>query len=246
MHILDAKRAALIGSGMILALGTDSVRAGVTPGAAYSDITTSTGSTIDNGSGTTLGGTFIYTNMIADDLNLVSGGSVAQFTADIVNGNSTSVTFQPVYAFYSPNGTGGGPGTLLAEIFTPAITMSAGQDRHLTTTLAPGELVVPSGTLWAGQIFTNGTSSTTMAQLDLIGQGTFNPPDVGSSLDRYFLGSSTNAPFTGSNPSGTITNFGGSPVANFGWEIVVPEPSSVGVGAILLTGMSLRRRRRQI
>ena len=185
--------------------------------------------------------------MIADDLNLTGGGAVTQFTVDIVNGNSSAVTFQPVFPFYENNGSSGGPGTILGDIFTPDITFSAGENELVTFDVAGIGLVVPSATIWAGLVFSNsGTPATTAAELALLGQGTYNPPDVGSSLDRYFLGSSTNAPFNGSNPSGSITNFGGSPVANFGWEIVVPEPSSAVVGAIIFAGMTLRRRRRHI
>jgi hypothetical protein len=243
MQLLDGKRAALLGVNIGLGLSA-AAGAGVTPGAVYSDITTSTGTVLHNGGGTELGGVVTYTNMIADDLNLTGGGAVTQFTADIVNGNLTAVTFQPVFPFYENNGSSGGPGTILGDIFTPDITFSAGENELVTFDVAGIGLVVPSATIWAGLVFSNsGTPTTTAAELALLGQGTYNPPDVGSSLDRYFLGSSTNAPFTGSNPSGSITNFGGTPLANFGWEIVVPEPSASSAAMVILSGLLFARRR---
>jgi hypothetical protein len=244
MHIRKSKPAALFSAMSILAMGAEAGWAGVTPGAVYSNLTTATGSE-DNGGGTTLGGVARYTNMIADDLDLIGGGSVAQFTVDIVNNNSSTVTFQPVFPFYSPNGTGGGPGTEVSALFTPAITMTAGENEDVTIDLGAGELTVSPGIIWAGLVFSNaGTLSITAAQLALLGQGTFNPPDVGSSQDRYFLGSSSGAPFDTNDPSGSITSFGGSPVANFGWEIVVPEPSSSGLALAIICGSAQRRRRK--
>ncbi|MBN2447313.1 MAG: PEP-CTERM sorting domain-containing protein [Phycisphaerae bacterium] len=72
------------------------------------------------------------------------------------------------------------------------------------------------------------TISDIQGGAERVGQILFNPPTIGSSTDDFYR-------------DGAWYWFGGSPVANFGWEIgVVPEPT-----ALLLLGLAglLARRR---
>jgi hypothetical protein len=76
----------------------------------------------------------------------------------------------------------------------------------------------------------NGTTGATLAQLNNLGQGVFNPPTVGISDDVFFRSTAAGVP--GDFPGGNQQNFGGppNPVANLGWQIqvaAVPEPGTL-------------------
>ncbi len=77
-------------------------------------------------------------------------------------------------------------------------------------------------TIWCGITFDNDTGATgaTLAQMDLLGQGNYDPVIVGSSTDLLFQTTAAGS-FVGNSPAGSRVNFGGSPVANFGWELIV-------------------------
>ena len=94
--------------------------------------------------------------------------------------------------------------------------------------LPPASMNMPGGTFWAGVTFdnNNGTTGMTAAQLDNMGQGLFDPPDVGTSADLAFITNAAGSFFTISNPAGALFNLGGQPAANFGWEFVVEKPVS--------------------
>jgi hypothetical protein len=108
-----------------------------------------------------------------------------------------------------------------------------------------GSFVVPAGgTFFAGVYFDDngGTTGATAAQLNLLGQGVFAPPTVGSSQDSFFQ---TTGAGGGANPAGSFANFGGNPTADFGWAfsgtLATPEP---GTGLLLLlAGVPLAWRR---
>lgn len=221
----------------------------------YNNTTNFTGQAVTQGGATTANGN--VTNMFADDLMLIAGAvgqSVTQFSFSVYNSDPTvDISARARVRFFATDGSGGGPGTLLAAIsFNPfsfthnqVTTLSTGPLGALSFTLPAS-----STTIWAGVFFDNaGGATATTAQLNELGQGFFNPPTVGSSQDRYFATSGGGVP--GANPAGTITNFGGAPVANFGWQIqtaAVPEPSSLalaafgGVGLLLSARRVLRRR----
>ena len=87
-----------------------------------------------------------------------------------------------------------------------------------------------SSAIWAGIAFDNnsGTTGATAAQLDNLALGIFSPAVVGTSTDQYFV--TTNAgSFASDNPVGTLTNFGGPPPADFGWEILTAQDVNLSI-----------------
>jgi hypothetical protein len=221
-----------------------------TPGASYSNIDTFTGSAFSNGGAANQAGNSI-TRMVADDISFalpyLAGQSFSQFTFSVTNLNTVAVSARPRVRFWLADGAGGGPGTYYSGIgYTfNAISFGANSVGLFTGTIGPGFLQpAPGQTLWAGITFDNNTGATgaTIAQLNNLGQGIFNPPAVGSSADAFFQTTAAGSFFGTNNPAGTLTNFGGNPVGNFGWEFVVPAPGSVAL--LGLGGLVASRRRR--
>jgi hypothetical protein len=64
----------------------------------------------------------------------------------------------------------------------------------------------------------------TAAQLNLMGQGVFDAPTIGSSADVFWITTAAGSFFAPNNPVGSLSNLGGNPVANFGWEFSVDAP----------------------
>jgi hypothetical protein len=100
--------------------------------------------------------------------------------------------------------------------------------------------------VWAGVFFDNvGATATTFTELNNLGLGVFNPPDVGSSLDRdFFSGTNAGNPYN-ANPAGSIrvSPLAANPVANYGFELVaVPEPTAMALLAVGAVGLVRRRR----
>lgn len=89
--------------------------------------------------------------------------------------------------------------------------------------------------LCAGFTFDNvgTTTGATDTELGDFGQGLFAPVDLGSSTDTLFETTAAGSFFPTSNPAGETATFGGSPVANMGWELVV------GTLPVELTGFSV-------
>jgi hypothetical protein len=218
----------------------------------YSNVTSFTGSGFANGLAT-LNGANVQTALVADDINVGTsngGGLVSSFTFSVGNFNTTAVSFRPLVRFFAANGTGTGPGTLLNGYNFNAVTLNANSVSTLTFTPAGGAFVIPSnGIFWAAITFDNNSGATgaSLAQMQNIGQGLFNPPTIGSSQDAFFQSTASGA-FTASNPSGGFFNFGGSPVGNFGWtvSIAAPEPGTIAlflVGGVGLVASVARRRK---
>lgn len=181
------------------------------------------------------------TRFVADDITPIAGAgqSVSQFTLSVANLNNVAVTARPRIRFFMPDGPGMAPGTGVATLnFPPATFQASSISLIVSGALSPGQFVIPSSSFfWAGVVFDDngGTTGATQAQLNLLGQGTFNPPTVGSSFDIFFL--STAAGLPGDFPAGNLQNFSGNPVANFGWQfqiVAVPEPGTL----LLLFGPS--------
>ena len=221
----------------------------------YDNTATFSGSGVTNGGVTAGAGTTRYTYMVADDLsydplNALTPVNLFKFT--VANFNTSSLSIAPTINFYNNDGTAGGPGTLIASFNFNNVSVAAGSVSLFTYSvpLTQQFLLPVTGTVWAGIYFSS--STLTAAMMNNAGQGTYNPPSVGSSMDEDFVSSGV-GPFTTSNPAGTIRTspYSGSPVASYGWHIetlaVVPEPSTValmGGASILGASFYLRRRNR--
>lgn len=202
----------------------------------YSNITTFSGAGFAAGGATEVSGNDT-TKMIADDITVAAGdGGVAVngFAFSVANFNTSVVTAQPVVEFFDNDGPGGSPGTILAALAFNPIPFAAGVVQVFS--FSGSSFVVPAGgTFFAGIFFddNSGATGATAAQLNLLGQGDFAPPTVGSSQDSFF--ESTGAGATISNPAGAFANFSGNPVGDFGWSfsdaLSTPEP---GTGLLLL------------
>jgi hypothetical protein len=224
-----------------------------TPGASYSNIDTFSGQSFSNGGAAVQSGNTI-TRMAMDDLTFalpyLAGQNISSFTFSVTNLNTVAVSARPRVRFWLADGAGGAPGTYYSSpnpigYTFNAISFGANSVGLFTGTVGPGFLQPAAGqTLWAGITFDNNTGATgaTAAQLNNLGQGIFGPPVVGSSQDAFFHTTAAGSFFAPNNPAGAITNFGGNPVANFGWEFNVPTPGSIallGMGGLL----AARRRR---
>lgn len=234
-------------------LGEASFGERATPGASYSNRDTYTGSAFANGGAELQAGNTI-TRMVMDDLSFglpyLAGQNITSFTFSVANLNTVAVSARPRIRFWVGDAAGGAPGTYYSSPAAVgytfnAISFGANSVGLFTATIGPGFLQPAAGqVLWAGITFDNNTGATgaTAAQLNNLGQGIFGPPVVGSSADAMFVTTAAGAFFPTNNPAGAITNFGGNPVANFGWEFNVPTPGSLallGMGGLL----GARRRR---
>lgn len=210
----------------------------VTPGATYSDVTTFSGQGYAAGGGAAVSG-LATAKYISEEIHMVAAQpGVIQFTFSIANFNATAVTARPRVRFHQLDNAGGTTtGTYITGFsFTP-FSIPTGVSLWTGTTSA---FSLPQD-FSMGITFDNSTvSATTQAQINQLGVGVFNPPDVGSSPDLAFQTTSASVGNVSGAPGGTF-NFSGSPAANFGWEIV-PAPSSMAL--LGLGGVIAGRRRR--
>lgn len=227
--------------------------------------TTTLKSAFENG-GATAGN--MVTDLVADDLNPVAGSAgkaVTQFTFSVFNGATVNVLAAVHVRFYDDFGTDAngfvtdGPGTYLGGVDYLPTTFTAGNVSLFTYTAAPGTAVftIPKdNSLWAGVTFDANSATTSAANLNMLGQGLFNPPTVGGSDNMFFISDNPGL-FASSNPAGSPDySFGpGGPVANFGWKLQIatpaaaPEPSSfaaLGVGVLGLGLLGLRAYKRRL
>ena len=224
-----------------------------TPGASYSNIDTFTGSGFSHGGAAVLSGNTI-TRMVMDDLTFalpyLAGQNISSFTFSVTNLNTVAVSARPRVRFWLGDAAGGAPGTYYASpgaigYTFNAISFGANSVGLFTGAIAPAFLQPAAGqVLWAGITFDNnvGATGATIAQMNNLGQGIFGPPVVGSSQDAMFHTAAAGSFFNTANPAGAITNFGGNPVANFGWEFNVPAPGSIAL--LGMGGLLVARRRR--
>ncbi len=208
----------------------------VDPLAIYSNVTGFSGMAFAQGAAS--GG---ITRLVMDDLTFTTNPGVSNVTTlrfSVANLNATSQSVRARVRFWNANGASlgaglanapgtyyapGGAGTEVGFSFNP-FTFSPGVTT-LTGNIAPG-FAVPAGTtttMWAGITFDNvgTTTGATDTELSNFGQAMFNPVDLGSSTNTLFETTAAGSFFTVSNPAGAALNFGGSPVANDGWEFVV-------------------------
>ncbi|MBS1735308.1 MAG: T9SS type A sorting domain-containing protein [Bacteroidetes bacterium] len=199
----------------------------VDPNALYSNVTTFSGSAYPNGGATLVSGNTI-TTLVADSLGLIGTNpfSVGQFKFAIGNLNAVDVSARPRIRFYANDGTNGGPGTYITGFSFNPITFTASSIQVYTGNVAP--FAITTQAIWAGITFDDNTGATgiTADQLNNLGMGLFNPTDVGTSTDDFFQTDAAGS-FLSNNPAGKTYGFGGSPVANFGWEIVSSIPLPV-------------------
>ena len=219
---------------------------------AYSDTTNATGFGYNNGLATTGDNA---TRLVADDLYPIVGGQgygLTSFTFSVVNFNAVAVHANADVEFFS--GSASAPSTLLYSVVIDLGTLAANSafaETRSTTDAAPF-FTLPSvgSTLWAGVAFDNNGGATgyaTSAQLASLGQLIYAPPTIGSSMNFFFQ---STGDFTGpgSNPPGGLLFFGGSPPADFFWQLTssVPEPSSLilfgRIGLFLTVGAAVRKR----
>ncbi len=169
------------------------------------------------------------TRLAADDLNLVGTPpySINGFRFIVTNLNAVDVSARPLVRFYLPNGPSGGPGTLIeARTYNPTV-FHAGVVGTIKTS---STFVLRSSAIWAGIAFDNngGTTGATAAQLDNLALGIFSPPELGTSADQYFVTTAAGS-FDSDNPVGMIADFGGSPPADFGWEILTAQDVDLSI-----------------
>jgi hypothetical protein len=177
----------------------------VTPGAVYSNITTSTTFAVTVGGITTATGTRV-TKLLADDIQCTAGGvPLVQFSFSVANFNTTAFSCSPLLRFYTDNANK--PGTYLGGFNFTASSFPAQTVGVYFATVAPAWSIPANGKMWIGTAFL--TTSGTAEQRNNFGVALYDPVDVGSSVDQDYLstavGSTSTAAFTASNPAGTVT-----------------------------------------
>ena len=220
----------------------------VNPNSFYSNVTNFAGSALINGGAAPDPGQAgnTITRLLADDLTLLNvlGAppyTVTQYNLAIANTGTTTVPLGRLRTrFWLADGAGGGPGTLITLIsFSPAtgntsIAIAPGVTIFQSAQLGALNFNVTSRNIWAGVAFDDngGTSGATIADLNSLGMGVFDPVDRGTSADLSFL-TTTNGAFGSANPPGTISNTAGV-VDRLGWELNGAAP--VTAGGVTLSG----------
>ncbi|PWU20431.1 MAG: hypothetical protein C5B50_03945 [Verrucomicrobia bacterium] len=170
------------------------------------------------------------TRLGADDITPISGYSglpVSNIFFAVINGDSVAVSARPRIRIYQGDGANGGPGTLVVGYTFSPISFAANSGSAFY--FHPTGLNLPSGTFWMGMTFDNNFngSGATDSNLNNLGMAIFDPPVAGSSDDVFFLTDpATSGSYLASNPTGTFTYFGGSPVANFYFAVSVLASNS--------------------
>ena len=178
----------------------------------YDNTTTYGGYNLNGGA--ELQGTNTITRLVADDIHLIGTPPFCPTTIyfSVHNANGVVVSARPRIRFYSADGTGGGPGTVIAAYSFNPISLPIGPNMYYFTPLG---LSIASNNIWVGMTFdNNGGTGATLAELNNLGMVLADPPTVGSSTDTYFSTTAAGS-FNSSNPLGSLGNFSGSPVANF-------------------------------
>lgn len=183
----------------------------------YANLTNDAGGNVTNGgaSSATQG-----TRILADDINFNGSApfQVNQVSFSVTNEDFSSFTARPRIRFWKNDGTGGGPGTLVAAYSFSIMPFAGFSATTLSASLGSG-FAFPDNAAWVGIFFDAPTgASATIDNLNNLGQAVYDPPNVGTSADQYFT--SANPGAANNNPSGSIQGFGvgGPPIsANFGW-----------------------------
>ena len=195
----------------------------VDPTSWYSNVTSFTGSAFTNGGSANQAGNTI-SRLVCDDITFdagLAGRALSTFTFSVNNNAATIVTARPRVRFYT--NTAGAPGTYLTGFSFNAIAFPAATVGLFSGDVSGSNITIAgtgTTTIWACMTFDNNTGATgaTLADIDSLGQGTFSPVDRGSSTDTIFVSTAPGS-FVGVTPAGAPTNFGGTPLANLGWEM---------------------------
>lgn len=255
----------LVSANYAIGVPSDGGNRVVDPNAVYSNVTGFLGSGLLQGptvAGPTTGAFQGFTLM--DDLTPTTGGLLTTIRFTMGNFNAAAISFRPRLRIWNANGAGGGPGTYfqasnnggpvgnIGFTFNP-LTIPANTCSTVTFDLTSGGtttgFVIPSSTLWWGLNFDStgaggvGNTGATQAQMNNVGQCAFSPVDVGSTTNNVFLASTAGSLFGVANPAGTLGAPGGTtpPPGSMGWELVIPEPATLGL--LALGGLFIRRRR---
>lgn len=225
------------------------------PNAAYSNITTSLGTTVGGGSGTL--STTVFSNLTAS--TTFQGQTVQSLRLGVgvrqeVTNPSSSFRCRVQVGFWNadgPNGTAGTPVqglTGFAQYQSGVLTIPRGEQAIITLELGDSGFVVPSGRLFFGMAY------------DTTGFAESRPTDFPYSVhDMPAVGTNQPSLFTGTNGMGASLSgipwgvtFGMTngpalgalvaPNASLGIELVVPAPS-IGCALAFGAAATLRRRR---
>jgi len=164
--------------------------------------------------------------------------AVNGFRFSVYNGGAAPITARARVRFYQPNATNTGPGTIIAPVtfnpiaFPTGVTVFSAAGGGAATFTIPGTQNVWIGITFDDSDGAGGNTGATVADLNNLGVGFFNPPDRGSSLDRAFL-TTTNGGFNSDNPPGALFDTPAI-VDNFGYEILVA--STPTAGGVTLSG----------
>lgn len=191
--------------------------------AIYSNVTTYAGRVYTNYDAALQPGSNTITTLVGDSLGL-SGTppfSISTIRFSVANIYYVDVTARPLIRFWNSDGDLGGPGTLVKAINLSPLLFPFGTVNIYSAIIPP--FILNTGGIWVGITFDDDSATTgaTVSQLNALGQGVFDPVDKGFSNDFYYQ---TVYPgdFASDYPYGgkVFYNFGGAPVANFGWELV--------------------------
>jgi hypothetical protein len=185
-----------------------------------------------------------------NDLRLAPGSGGAAITSVSLisfNNGTNTVVARPTFYFWSADGIGGVPGTLLGKYVLPDTTFSHGVSTALGITDPNHSITLPAnGRVWAGIGYDNdhGTLGITPGDLNALGALSFHPANVGTDGPQSYFIFGFNVPFDVNNP--VISRYGvtGDP-GNYGWTIsaaVIPEPGIRQLGAIIFSCVLWRRR----
>jgi hypothetical protein len=212
---------------------------------AYNSLTTYLGAAALNGGTANISGN-LTTRLVMQDITpdpTQVGRMMTDVRFTVSNYNSVDVTVRPRVGFWNADGPGGSPHTFISG-FNYDVPTAIPANNIIILGVVPNGVLVPNGKFWAGLYLDDnfGTTGATITQMNMMGQGLFDPPVVGTTTQIYQ--SAVAGEYVGmSAPSGTISGVSGY---SLGWQIEttpVPEPAGLTLLGFLLIGVHFARRR---